>query len=107
MRASAASSNAGFGGTLTKHTLQTVNLHKILNSVHESGRLKVWPILLTRPILKPEKTECARLTHGNKTRQGIDNQKSLQRRYNMDSYVSGKDESNLRCDWLLEQRERN
>ena len=46
MRASAASSNAGFGGTLTKHTLQTVNLQKILNSAHESEILKVWPTVI-------------------------------------------------------------
>ena len=48
MRVSAASSNAGFGGTLTKHTLQTVYLHKILNSVHGRGRLKVWPTVIIR-----------------------------------------------------------
>ena len=46
MRASAASSNAGFRGTLTKHTLQTVNLQKILNLAHESERLKVWPTVI-------------------------------------------------------------
>ena len=48
MRASAASSNAGFGGTLTKHALQTVYLHKILNSVHGRGRLNVWPTVIIR-----------------------------------------------------------
>ena len=63
IRASAASSNAGFGGTLRKHTLQTVNLHKMLNSVQKSERLKVWPKLIVlyntfNTADRLEKTEC-------------------------------------------------
>ena len=48
---------------MRKHTWQTVNLHKMLNSVQKSERLKVWPKLIVlyntfNTADRLEKTEC-------------------------------------------------